>query len=822
MGAQALKIPFGKPFPAIDAISLRNGVASGLVNGYINELDDYAMVPGLTAFVTHADVKTIPSLYETLNGEFLGVTNGKVFIVDSGGSVTNFTGDPITSGYCYWAEDGQNVYLAHGGKLARLDITNHIVTLLNENTPNAATHIVRSKGFLLCNGNDVIIQSTPFETATVFGNSFSLEGLAVLTDQPGWILAVASRSVSPDSVGRIYLSKDNGITWTSVYSITANVSASCIEYMGSGVVLVGTGTTTGRILRSTDYGVTWTDIGQLGSQTSITVIKKIAANTVIAGGSAGGGASTAILFRSTNNGSTWAALSTPANFGKLIDSAEIMTSTGTTVVLGALSNANTSILWRSTDSGATFTSIQTISPSLKITAIQRISDTVAVLGVATGGVIYRSINAGATWTQIGAIENFSDDLSISAFCLTSLGELVLATGGGTLNLGGAQIWKSNDDGVSWVLVTVLATDTASGVSFGGLKESHTSGAIIAGGLVEFVTTSGVGTAAKWQMGVGRNAPQGDVFFSEMVSDGYELVDSWERFNAQSVPDSVTGVFENRGLVYTAGPRSIEINYCDGAADLPWKVSDPALPYGLGAPFSWVNYDDTSTVMYLSCTDKIWEVVKFQGRVQQSISQEYSAILNDRTLITSPETAKAWGIIMRGIPMYVLTFQDDDLTICYNLVKNHWFRWAYWNGTTYEAALINSYCYSKATKKHFVGDRRDTGKIFELTGTAEDSGDMRFELTSGWIGDGTPTPVGRMIFTAKRGAVTDSTEPTFSWARRDNGNQNFPTARTVSLGLTNDTEMFGALNRCGQYQKGMHRIVYLGQKTEFIFAGADES
>lgn len=43
-------IPFGKPFPGIDSVSLRDGVAAGLVNGFINELKDYEKVPGHTLF----------------------------------------------------------------------------------------------------------------------------------------------------------------------------------------------------------------------------------------------------------------------------------------------------------------------------------------------------------------------------------------------------------------------------------------------------------------------------------------------------------------------------------------------------------------------------------------------------------------------------------------------------------------------------------------------------------------------------------------------------------------------------------------------------
>lgn len=815
-------IPFGKPFPAIDSTSLRDGVAAGLVNGYLNELDDYQIVPGHTLFATHSAAKSIDSLYETLSGVVLGVTNGTVFRLNSDGTFDAFTGDTVTSDtYCYWAEDGQHVYLAHGGKLARLDLTNLIVTLLNENTPSAVTHVVRSKGFLLTNGNDVIITSSPFELSQVFDNSGQINAVATLTDKPGWILMGASRTTTPGNAGRIYLSKDNGLSWTKVYTAAGNNFVLCLCYMSGGVVLAGTGNTTGRILRSTDYGETWSDLGQQGSSTLVNVISKIDTNIAIAG--CGSAANLGEVYRTTNNGAGWANIATPTDFGKQVTSCIVWSTTVVTV--GAVDNSDQSRVWRSTNAGATFTDMGMIAAaSIPVDSV-RVSASIGLLAnyAHPVGAVYRSTDTGQTWATVGTIPNLDADAIPFAFVLTSTGDLLMGTAGNNVAAGGAQIWKSNDDGVTWNLVVELETNKEAIINSRSMAETHTAGQIIAAGRT-LLSTSTTANAAKWQTGVGRNAPQGDIFYSEDAANNYENIDSWERFNAQSVPDAVSGVFENRTLVYAAGPRSIEINYSSSDPAFPWQVSDPPLPYGLGAANSWVNWDDLNTVMYLSCTDRIWEVVKFQGRVQQSISQVYSAILNDRTLITSPSTAKAWGMVMKGIPIYVLSFQTDNLTICYNLVKDHWFRWSYWDGASYGAALANAYCYSKTLKKHFVGDRRDNGKIFELVGNADDSGEMRFELTSGHVSAGSwaPKPVGRMLFKCKRGAASDSSEPTFSWAVRDNGNTNFSTARTVSLGLANDTEFFGFLNRCGMYQTRQHRIIYLGSKTDFIFSVADES
>ena len=817
-----MNIPFGKPFPGIDSVSLRDGVASGLVNGYINELDDYQKIPGQTLFGTHGDAKSIGGLYETLEGVLLGVTNAKVVKINSSGTFTAFTGDAITAdGYYYWAEDGQHVFLAHGGKLARLDMDNLIVTLLNENTPSAVTHVVRSKGFLLCNGNDRIMTSSIFDLAQSFDNTGQLSGVVTLTDKPGWILMCGSRTSTPGNAGRIYLSKDNGISWTKVQTTAANDFVMCLCYMGSGVVLAGTGITTGRILRSTDYGATWADIGQQGSSTLINVIAKVDTNIAIAG--AGSAAGLGIVYRSSNNGVTWAAIATPANFGKQVNGCIVWSSTVVTV--GATNATDVAHLWRSTNAGVTFTDVSTLDAAAIPIDGAKVTSSIGVMSVFSSptGKIYRSTDTGQTWATIGTIPNLESNAIPFAFLLTSTGDLVMGTAGGNITAGGAQIWKSNDLGVSWKKIVTLNVSKEAIVNSRGLAETHTAGQVIAVGRT-LLSTSTTADAAKWQMGIGHNAPQGDVFFSEDSSNAYSAVDSWERFNAQAVPDGCTGVFENRGLVFSAGPRTIELNYSSGDAAIPWAVSDPALPYGLGAPNSWVNWDDLNTVMYLSCTDKVWEVVKFQGRTQQSISQVYAAILNDRTLLTSPATAKAWGVIIHGMPHYVLSFQADNLTICYNVMKDHWWRWAYWNGTSYESALINSYVYSKTLNKHFIGDRQANGRVYELTGLTDNSQAIRFELTSGHVSAGSlaPKQVGRMVFKLKRGQASDGSEPVFSWAARDNGNQNFGSARTVSLGLTNNTEHFGYLNRCGMYNTRQHRVIHLDTKSDFILSEADES
>lgn len=824
-----MKVPFGDPWPGVDSVSLRDGVAAGAVNCYQNEAKHYRKVPGQKAFATHGDARPWPALYETLSGVLLGVTNGKVIKIAADATLTAFTGDTVTAdASSTWTEDGQHVYLAHGGKLARLDMTNLTVELLNENTPSAVTHVCRSKGFLLTNGNDVVVASSAFQIAQVFDTASSLDAVVVLGDKPGWIVATGRSTATPTNQGRIYLSKDNGLTWTKAHTLgsASNSFILALEYMGGGVVLAGTGLATGRILRSTDYGATWGDLGQQGSSTKINFIRKLTSTVAIAG--AGSGTSLGRVFRSSNTGLTWTDIGT--DFGKQVSDGEPLTASGATVAIGTISNADAFVVYRSTDTGAAFTSVQTLTSAGYIPAIQRISDTVAILSngvIANAQKVWRSTDAGLTWVLQAPIPDFPNACIPMAFWQLADGELLMATAGDAVSTGGAQIWKSNDQGVTWFLVAELNSTSTAAIEQRGLKETHIAGTVIATGRVD-LGNDGTSTAAKWQTGLGRNAPQGDVFFSEDFVSGYEAVDSWERFNAEQVPDGVNALFAQSSLVYACGPRSIEINQNVADPDNPWAFSDPALEFGVLAPFSVVSWksvkDDVPTVMYLTDTDGPVQVVQFRGRTQHPVSPQYAAILNDRTLVSNPAAAKAWGVVMRGIPHYVLSFQADNLTICYNLAQDHWWRWGYWNGTTFEAALINSYCYSRAQKKHFIGDRRANGRLYTLEGLTDDGTAIRFELTSGHITHGGffPKPVGRYLYQVQRGGAQDSSTPVFTHEVRDDNRPSFGTARQISLGVAGDTEFLGHSNRWGCYRARQHRIVHQDTQSDFVFAELDES
>jgi hypothetical protein len=396
----------------------------------------------------------------------------------------------------------------------------------------------------------------------------------------------------------------------------------------------------------------------------------------------------------------------------------------------------------------------------------------------------------------------------------------MGAGGNNVAIGGAQVWKSNDSGLTWGLLNVLDIAKEAAIQQRGLKETHEAGELIATGRIG-LGNGGANTATKWQT-VTTTSVAGDVFYSEDFTRGYQHIESWEVFNAEQVADSTNGVFAHRGIVYATGPRSIERNYNQADPENPWAVSDPALPYGVLAPDSWVSWDELNLIFYLTSTDNVIQVVQFEGLIEKQMSAEYAAILNDRTVVTQPELARAWAVAIRGMPHYVITFPADALTICYNLQKRHWWRWALWDGNNYGAATIHAYAYWRAQNVHLIGDYRPNGRIYTMNGLTDNGDIIRYELTSGHVGNYSRNPAGRQIYNVKRGQTVDETVPIFTVQKRDDGRKDFGPPRPVSLGATDDNEFFGHLNRCGSYRKRQMRIVHEDAKSNFIFVGMDES
>lgn len=200
------KIDFGKPYPNIDPVEFRDGVAAGLRDGYRNEAGNFIKRQGHAAF-TEGLAGPCEGQYETISGKVLAVAGGVVYELAASGTKTAYTGNALNTGTpCVFAEDGSNVFIAHGGKIAKLNTGAKTVALLGGNSPDGVTHIVFQKGYLLTNGTSGIAGDTfysddktnGYEASNsweVFNNEALPDGCNALV--AGWeeIYALGSHSV---------------------------------------------------------------------------------------------------------------------------------------------------------------------------------------------------------------------------------------------------------------------------------------------------------------------------------------------------------------------------------------------------------------------------------------------------------------------------------------------------------------------------------------------------------------------------------------------------------------------------------------------------
>lgn len=157
------KVPFGKPYPSVDSVELREGMAAGLIDGYIDEVPGepgvfcYVKRPGLTLYVTQGSARS-DGLYVSPGFGHLTwwKTGTNIFRVNNAnpGTVTACTGDTVSGDDpVRWAEDGSFVYAADGSRVHSLNTTSLVILTLDKaGDPTGVSHVIWCQGFLMCNG----------------------------------------------------------------------------------------------------------------------------------------------------------------------------------------------------------------------------------------------------------------------------------------------------------------------------------------------------------------------------------------------------------------------------------------------------------------------------------------------------------------------------------------------------------------------------------------------------------------------------------------------------------------------------------------------
>lgn len=249
----------------------------------------------------------------------------------------------------------------------------------------------------------------------------------------------------------IYRSTDDGVTWSSIVSIT-NQYAECFAIDSSGALLAGTHN---GVLRSTDNGLHWSPSG-LNSLFIYVLYVSPYTKAVLA-------ATTAGVFLSTDNGITWS----PKNHGvKLVRIVSLAPTSQGTILAGTWGGG----VYRSSDRGTTWEQKTEGLSGSTFKALTLTSAGLVLAGSSSG--IFSSTDDGEHWQENNAgLPTYRSAYALAASSTT--GHLFCA-------IYSHGIYRSTDNGSNWigagtssvVQTTVQSLAVSSrGILFAGTSDS---------------------------------------------------------------------------------------------------------------------------------------------------------------------------------------------------------------------------------------------------------------------------------------------------------------------------------------------------------------
>ena len=240
--------------------------------------------------------------------------------------------------------------------------------------------------------------------------------------------------------------------------------------------------------------------------------------------------------------------------------------------------------------------------------------------------------------------------------------------------------------------------------------------------------------------------------------------------------------------------------------------------GLIAPYSVKRADNT---FFALCTvDEKPAVVRLVGNDPQVISLDIERVLDNFSTL-----ANAIGdvISIGGQSFYILT--NEGQTWAYNIKKQEWYRWSWWNKhyAEREAFLGRHFIFAKAWGKHLCQSRVD-GKIYEVVSDAtSDNGNLiATEWVTGWADGGTTEEkvlAWLRIHLKRAQGNTAGSEPVMVFKYRNNGKQEWSNERQISLGKQGQYEFYKTLHSLGQFRSRQFSL-RMTDAANLVFAGIE--
>jgi hypothetical protein len=260
-------------------------------------------------------------------------------------------------------------------------------------------------------------------SSTDAGSSWTKAGGGLPANASASTVAVNGSNIYAGTTAGIYYSTNTGTTWTAV--------ASSDVALPTALAVIGNNffgaSLTGGVFLSTDNGTTWTPVNaglpSNGSVVSLMVSgSNLFAGVIVENGV--GGAPGSTIYLSTNNGTSWSALSTGLPQVADLNS---LTIDGNTLYAGITGYTNADVaggsgIYTSTNNGSSWTTVGGSGlPPSPFNAISMASSGSNIFAGYDSDGVYLSTNNGSTWTALG--DDQTDDLTVG--CIAIVGTTVI-------------------------------------------------------------------------------------------------------------------------------------------------------------------------------------------------------------------------------------------------------------------------------------------------------------------------------------------------------------------------------------------------------------
>ena len=451
--------------------------------------------------------------------------------------------------------------------------------------------------------------------------------------------------------GGVYLSTDNGATWTARSSGLANTNIYALAATGTNVFA---GTDTG-VYRSTNNGASWTQAG----------LKTLAINALYASGTEVYAGTDSGVFSSTNDGASWSQI----NSGLTNLSVASVVAAGTNLLAGTSGGGvfvatDSSINWNTSNTGMAAFQVLSIAVSRNGTGGTNI-----FAGTQNSGV-FLSTDNGSTWTPMNSGLSSPTVNAIAVF-----GTKIFAGG----NNG---IFESTDGGKSWSHIrngivhsfAVSNTDIFAATGGEGVIRSTDDGTTweytMSGGTFYSIVSSGtglfaVGTATGNGGGVYRSTDEGSTWIP-VASTG---------ITSYVISATGTNIFVSTGATNGGVVASTnEGNTWNDANIYPVDHSGEkivqALMVSQYANVDTILFAGTSGGTYLTTTKGAdWTEIP-PGSVSSSASNIQTFAISDTTLLEGTDAGIWMGSIPKMIASIPRTIVSNQSSLTFGPVKSN--------------------------------------------------------------------------------------------------------------------------------------------------------